>query len=182
MNRWNLSLDHFLSPSKIISFYKGYMISAEDWHLLEWFHKFVFLCYFFLVFSPSVKGGYPCSSSQFVIWSVLSSVWVLSADLMSFLWRSSFQMHWETLFLLGASKQKQNWPIKKSHHFHYSTAAYFKINLWNVAVGCYNILEIWLKIYFIWRTGFSQIGAAQGQLFFFSKQQTKFCIIRLHLW
>lgn len=178
MNRWNLSLDHFPSPSTIISFYMGYMIF---WRLTSCWIVWQ-VCYFFFVFSPSVKGGYLCSGSQFIIWSGLSSVWMLSADFMSFLWSSSFQMHWEAWVLLGDDKQKQNWTIKKSHHFHYSTAAYFKINLWNVTVGCYNILGIWLKIYFIWRTGFSQIGAAQGQLFFFSKQQTKFSVIRLHLW
>lgn len=125
----------FSKPSKVTAFYKGCMISAGDWHL-EWFDKFVFLCYFFVVFIPSLKGGYLCSSSQFIIQSVLSSIRVLSADLMSFLWSSSFQMHWEALFLLGIDKQKQNWTIKKSHHFRCSTAVYFKIHPWTVAVGC----------------------------------------------
>jgi len=70
MNRWDLSLDCFISTSKVISSYKDYIMSAEDCHVLERFDKFVFLCYFFLVFSPSVKGGYLCSSSQFILSSL----------------------------------------------------------------------------------------------------------------
>lgn len=124
-----------------------------------------------LYWALEAKVGYLYSGSQIIIGSVLSSVWVLSADLMSFLWSFPFQIHWKTWFLLEGDKQKQKWTTKKSHHFLYSGATYFKINVWP-----YKILDL-TELLFLWRTDFLQIGAAQDQLFFYNLHHQAFFVL-----
>lgn len=48
---------------------------------------------------PSVRVGCLWLSSQFILWRVSSSIWVLSVGSMSFIW-NSFQMLWEAWFYL----------------------------------------------------------------------------------
>lgn len=87
-----------------------------------------------LYWALEAKVGYLCSSSQFIIGSVLSSVWVLSVDLMSFLWSSSFQIRWKAWFLLEGDKQK----TKKMPPLPLLRSCLFQ----NKSVWPYNILEI----------------------------------------
>lgn len=74
---------------------------------------------------PSVRAGCLWLSSQFILWRVSSSIWVLSVGSMSFIW-NSLQMLWEAWFYLlggeglgkmgmgehtGGTKQNKKIPI-----------------------------------------------------------------------
>lgn len=150
------------------------MISAGDWHHLEWFDQFVFLCCFVCVLSPWSEGGLPVL--EFTE-SVLSSVWVLSADLMSFLWSSSFQIHWKTWFLLEGDKKQQNGQQKNpttSITQKQSISKEICLALRNSRDLTENAIPVKNWLFTNW--------CSTGSAVILSKEQIKFCIIRFLLW